>query len=337
MTTTTVARRANAVPADPRQHARDIAEAVDYAWHSRYGGSRIEVPMSVVAALALVARETEDPDRLAALAETFERLDYEGFGLLMQRLWCEFAAIRPDLNPRTIHLWSWIDEDQDETVLRAVQAVGQAALRKGLFGRCGPDGWGDTDLLGMLLQTMKSHSGKKGIGQFLTPESVTLLLGRMLAPTEGTRVLEPCAGTGTMLLGAAQAMRENGLDPTTCEWWANDLDPLAAALCAVNFHLWGLGWRVVVGCGDGLLDEWMHEALRTRQVAIDEMQRAWKLARQIAAVRHVLELPTPESALDGHLRKARPKPPPPPPAPRPAPPASSTFDAEAVFRQGRLF
>ncbi|SCG15520.1 N-6 DNA Methylase [Micromonospora echinofusca] len=334
MTTTTMARRANAVPEDPRQHARDIAEAVDLAWHSRYGGSRIEVPMSVVAALALVAREAEDVDQLAALGETIERLDHEGFGLLIQRLWCEFAMLRPDLNPRTKHLWSWTDEDQDETVLRAVQAVGQAALRKGVFGRCGPDGWGETDLLGMLLQTMKSHGGRKGIGQFLTPESVTLLLGRMAAPAEGARILEPCAGTGTMLLGAAQAMREDGLDPTTCEWWANDIDPLAAALCAVNLHLWGLGLRVVVGCGDGLLDVWMREALEHRQIAIDEMQRAWRQVRQIAAVRQLLELPTPEGALERHMRKAKPKPPPPPP---PAPPASSTFDAEAVFRQGRLF
>lgn len=328
MTKATVVRGANLVPTDPRQHARDIAEAVDYAWHSRYGGSRIEVPMSVVAALVLVAREAQDAEQLAALGDTFGRLDHERFSLLIQRLWCQFAVQRPDLNPRTIHLWSWIDEDQDETVLRAVQAVGQAALRRGLFGRCGPDGWGDADLLGMLLQTMKSHSGKKGIGQFLTPECVTLLLGRILVPTEGARIMEPCAGTGTMLLGAAQAMRATGLDPTTCEWWANDLDPLAAALCAVNVHLWGLGRRVVVGCGDGLRNEWMHEALRTRQVAIDEVQRAWCLAQQFAALRRVLDLPPPESALDGHLRK--PKQPPPPPA-------SSTFDAEAVFRQGRLF
>ncbi|MBC9004113.1 N-6 DNA methylase [Micromonospora aurantiaca (nom. illeg.)] len=333
MTTTTMARRANAVPPDPRQHARDIAEAVDLAWHSRYGGSRIEVPMSVVAALALVAREAPGPEQLDRLAEVAERLDPEGFTLLIQRLWCEFAALRPDLNPRTKHLWSWIDEEPDETTQRAIRAVGQAALAKGVLGRFGPDGWGDTDLLGMLLQTMKSHGGRKGMGQFLTPESVTLLLGRMNTPEEGARVLEPCAGTGTMLLGAAQGMREKGLDPTKAEWWANDLDPLAAALCAVNLHLWGLGWRVVVGCGDGLLDVWMHDALRDRQIAIDEMRRAWTLARQIVAVRSVLELPTPESPLDRAMRRAAPKPPPPPP---PAP-DSSSFDAEAVFRQGRLF
>ncbi|WP_165942540.1 N-6 DNA methylase [Micromonospora sp. KC721] len=335
MTTTTGARRANAVwPGGPREHARVIAEAVDLAWHSRYGGSRVEVPMSVVAALALVAREAENVDQLAALGETIERLDHEGFGLLMQRLWCEFAVLRPDLNPRTKHLWSWTDEDQDDTVLRAVQAVGQAALRKGLFARCGPDAWGEMDLLGMLLQTMKSHGGRKGIGQFLTPVDLTAMIGRMAAPEEGARILEPCAGTGTMLLGAAMGMREAGRDPTTCEWWANDIDPLAAALCAVNLHLWGLGWRVVVGCGDGLLDQWMHEALEHRQIAIDEVWRAWRMARQIAAVRHLLDLPTPESALERHMRKAKPKPPPPPP---PVPPASSTFDAEAAYRQGRLF
>lgn len=336
MTTTTVARRANAVPADPREHARMIAEAVDEAWHSRYGGSRIEVPMSVVAVLAVLAREAPAADQLDRVGEMAERLDHEGFTLLIQRLWCEFAALRPDLNPRTKHLWSWIDDEPDETTQRAIHAVGQAALRRGLLGRFGPDGWGDYDLLGTLLQQMKSHGGRKGIGQFLTPVDVTELLGRMAAPKEGDRILEPCAGTGTMFLGAARAMRENGLDPTTCEWWANDLDPLAAALCAVNVHLWGLGWRVVVGCGDGLLDAWMHEALEHRQIAIDEMRRAWQLAMQIRAVRNVLDLPTPESPLERHMRKARPKPPPPPPPPPPAP-DSSTFDAEAVFRQGRLF
>lgn len=333
--TTTMARRAKAVPSDPREHARSIAEAVDEAWHSRYGGSRIEVPMSVVAALALVAREATDADQLVELGETMERLDHEGFGLLIQRLWCEFAVLRPDLNPRTKHLWSWTDEDQDETVLRAVQAVGRAAIRKGLLERCGPDAWGEMDLLGMLLQTMKSHGGRKGIGQFLTPVDLTALIGRMAGPKEGDRILEPCAGTGTMLLGAARAMRENGLDPTTCEWWANDLDPLAAALCAVNVHLWGLGWRVVVGCGDGLLDAWMHEALEHRQIAIEQLQAAWAQARQIAAVRQLLDLSHPEGALERHMRKAKPKPPP-APAP-PAPPASSTFDAEAVYRQARLF
>ncbi|MFG3602600.1 N-6 DNA methylase [Micromonospora chersina] len=331
--TTTVARRAAAVVADPKQHARTIAEAVDEAWHTRYGGSRIEVPISVVAALALVAREAPDADQLAVLEETMLRLDEEGFASLMTRLWCEWALVRPDLLPRTKYLWSWIDDDPDPTTLRAVHGVGQAALRKGVLARCGPDAWGEADLLGMLLQAMKSRGARNGIGQFLTPESVTMLLGRMLGPQEGARILEPCAGTGTMLLGAAQSMRENGLDPTACEWWANDIDQLAAACCAVNFHLWGLGWRVVVGCGDGLQDRWMHDALAERQAAIDEVQRSWRQAAQIAAVRRLLDLPHPGDPLAAAMKRARPKPPPPPPAP----PASSTFDAEAVYRQGSLF
>lgn len=61
--------------------------------------------------------------------------------------------------------------------------------------------------------------------ELLTPESVTMLLARMLSPEPGAKILEPCAGTGTMLLGAARSMREAGHDPTTCEWWANDVDP----------------------------------------------------------------------------------------------------------------
>ncbi|MEH1014619.1 N-6 DNA methylase [Micromonospora sp. CPCC 206060] len=332
--TTTVWRRARAVPSDPKEHARSIAEAADEAWHGRYGGSRIEVPISVVAALALVAREAPDGERLAVLEETVLRLDDEGFAALVSRLWQEWSLVRPDLLPRTKHLWSWIDEEPDQTLRRAVLAVGQAVLRRGLFGRYGPDAWGEADLLGMLLQTMKSRGAVRGVGQYLTPESVTMLMGRILAPEPGARILEPCAGTGTQLLGAAQAMRANGHDPTECEWWANDIDPLAAACCAVNMHLWGLGWRVVVGCGDGLLNRWMGEALEQRQAAIDEVARLWQVARQIAAARHVLGLPRQEDPLERHMRKAAPKPPPPPP---PAPPASSTFDAEAVYRQARLF
>lgn len=283
--------------------------------------------MSVVAVLALAAREASHQERLERLGEVAERLDHEGMWLLVQRLWCEFAAQRPDLNPRTKHLWSWIDDEPDETTKRAVHAVGQTALRRGVLGRFGPDGWGEYDLLGTLLQTMKSHGGRKGIGQFLTPVDVTELLGRMVCPEEGSRILEPCAGTGTMLLGAALALREKGRDPESCEWWANDIDPLAAALCAVNVHLWGLGWRVVVGCGDGLLNVWIDEALEHRQIAIDEMRRAWQLSVQIAAGWRLLDLPPPESGLTRHMRRVAPKP----------PPASSTFNAETVYRQGRLF
>jgi hypothetical protein len=43
-----------------------------------------------------------------------------------------------------------------------------------------------------------------------------------------------------------------GTDPADFIWYANDIDPLAAACLAVNVHWWGLSRRAVSGCYDGL-------------------------------------------------------------------------------------
>jgi hypothetical protein len=319
------------VPSDAKEHARKVAEAVDEAWHGQFGGSRIEIPISVVAALALVSRDDPDgPDP----TEQALALSPAGFAELLRSIWNRFAIARPDLLPRTKPLWEWLDDEPDEVLLRAVHATGRAALRKGQLELTGVE-WRrhSVDLLGMVLQTVRSRSARNGLGQFLTPESVTMLLGRMVAPRPGNRILEPCGGTGTMLLGAAQAMRDNGDDPTTCEWWANDIDWLAAACCAINMHCWGLGARVVIGCGDGLGTEWMRKALDERQAAIDEVAALWEKARMLAAVRELFGLGPAEDPLERHLREAQPKMPKAPPLP----PPSSTFDADAVFEQGALF
>ncbi|MGI5151368.1 N-6 DNA methylase [Plantactinospora sp. CA-294935] len=347
----TEARRTTVVPDSPRQHAWRIAEAVDEAWHGHFGGSRVEIPISVVAALALVEqRDPEGPD----LADLFLRFDQHGFAALLRNIWCKFAIVRPDLLPRTKPLWEWLDEDDlDDHLLRAVHATGQAALKKRQLQLTGV-AWRreEVDLLGSVLQAMRSRSARGGLGQFLTPVDVAETIGSILHPavtgdhegeefaggllvaSEGARVMEPCCGTGTMLLGAAKAMRQQGHDPAKNEWWANDIDWLAAACCAVNMHCWGLGPRVVIGCGDGLLNDWMREALDQRQAAIDELLGLWEVARKMATLRRLLDLPTPEDPLTRHIREAATKM---PPEPRPAPPHSSTFDPDAAYRQARLF
>ncbi|GIE28976.1 hypothetical protein Ait01nite_020210 [Actinoplanes italicus] len=343
-----------AIPSNTREHARVIGEAVDEAWHNNFGGSRIEVPLGVVAGLALVGRADPDgPDP----AELAMNLDPDGFAALLLELWSRFAILRPDLLPRVKPLWKWLEDDRDEHRLKAAQAVGHAALRKGLLELTGVE-WRrhDADLLGMLLQILRSKSARNGLGQFLTPVDVTDMIGEMsrvgdLGDTEGaeeaatlseamlapdakpgSRILDPCAGTGTMLLGAARSMRRRGVDPAVSEWWANDIDWAAAACCAVNMHLWGMGPRVIVGCGDGLLLDWMDEALKSRQAAIDEVTGLWEMARKFALVRELLGLPLPKSPLMRHLADAEARMPKPPP-----PPASHTFDAEAAYSQGRLF
>jgi hypothetical protein len=325
--TSTVKRRP--VPDDPRQHAQAIAEAVDAAWHSNFGGSRIEIPISVVAALALIAQADPDgPD----LTEQAMRLSPPGFAVLLRTIWTRFAIHRPDLLPRTKPLWEWVDtDDLDQHLLHAVHATGNAALHHGQLALTGVQ-WRRhcVDLLGSVLQAVRSRSAVKGLGQYLTPTDVTRMIGSVVRVRPGESVLDPCAGTGTMFLGAADAMREAGQDPASCEWWANDIDWLAAACCAINMHCWGLGMRVVVGCGDGLTDAWMHTALTQRQAAIDEMDQLWRIARPLAGIRALLGLPQPEDPLTRYLREAE------PPRPR-QPPPSSSFDPETAYTQATLF
>ncbi|MFI5493602.1 N-6 DNA methylase [Actinoplanes sp. NPDC051859] len=325
MTTISPRRPPLQVPADPRQHAWSIADAVADAWHHQYGSSRQELAISVVAALAVAGHRCHpDPDLPTLVAG----LDRNRFAELIKRIWLEWSIARPDLVPRARLLWTCLDDDLDDAQLRAMHVVGQAALRRGVWDLgAEQDRRHEVDLLGTVLQVITSAKAKQANGQFLTPESVTELMGRMVGPEPGRSVMDPAAGTGRMLLGAARAMRERGLNPAEAQWWANDIDPMAAALCAVNTDLWDLGWQVVIGCGDGLLDAWTGEALTARQAAIDELLRYFKIARQMALMRHVLGLPPPEDPLLRHLRKAR----------IPAPPHSSTFEPAAAFQQDRLF
>jgi hypothetical protein len=258
-------------------------------------------------------------------------VDPERFAQVVDRLWLEWSICRPDLVPAARMLWNCLD-DRDATLTRAMHAAGLAALKRGVW-RFGADEcrrYG-ADLLGTLLQAARSNRSKRDRGQFLTPECVAELLGRMIGVRPGTSVMEPAAGTGRMLLGAANAMREHGLDPTEVTWWANDIDPLAAALCAVNADLWGLGTRVVVGCGDGLLTTWVGEALARRQAAIDELADYYRMARGLKALRQLFELPSEPDPLMRHLAGLRPVPPKQPPA------HSNTFDAADAVHQPRLF
>jgi type I restriction enzyme M protein len=74
----------------------------------------------------------------------------------------------------------------------------------------------------------------------------------MLGVREGQAICEPAAGSGGMLVATARDMRSRGLDPTTCSWLINDLDPVAVALAGVNAVVHGFGQNVQLRCGNGL-------------------------------------------------------------------------------------
>lgn len=264
----TPARRVRAVPTDPHQHGMKIAEAVDEAWHRAHGSGTLDVPVSVVAALAFLAPTEEERD---SVVEHLLTCDHHQFATFVRVQWRIFLQFRPDLLNRAWPLISvWYDDrDLDENTLRAAKQVADTAIRAGQLQLTGTDRRRETDLFGALLAVLRSRTAKNARGQFYTPACVGDTMARLLgAPNEGDTVAEPAVGTGGLLRSAAQAMRELDRDPTTVTWWAVDIDALAVACLAVNTVLWELGFNVILGVGNGLTDEWMPRALTERNETI---------------------------------------------------------------------
>lgn len=100
-----------------------------------------------------------------------------------------------------------------------------------------------------------------------------ITMTQRLAP--GAVLLEPCAGTGTMVRAAAAALRFQGIDPGLYHWWLNDIDTINSACCAVNSRLWRLGDNVTISCRDAFGDprELEEPTHRRAERAIAEHER----------------------------------------------------------------
>ncbi|GLZ37865.1 N-6 DNA methylase [Actinokineospora sp. NBRC 105648] len=262
-------RKAAVFPTDPAEHSQKIAEAVAEAWHRAYGSERIEIAVSVLAILALIA---PDGDEALAFAEAhLLKGDAQKFVEFARLQWAIFVRARPDLAPRAWPLIEpWHGKDPiDGPVLEAAKQVSDAAVRSGQLHLTGNRRRRETDLFGVVLTTLRSGRATAARGQYYTPRSVTDLMVQLLGPPqEGESVLEPTAGTGGFLRSTAEAMRAAGRDPATVSWWAVDIDDLAIACLAVNAVLWELGPKVILGVADSLIDDWTDRALTERNNAI---------------------------------------------------------------------
>lgn len=101
-----------------------------------------------------------------------------------------------------------------------------------------PSKIGKRDVIGdvyeYLIGNFASDSGKKG-GEFYTPAEVSRLLARIVAPKPGDRICDPCCGSGSLLIRAAQEVGSGdfsayGQEPNGTTW----------ALCRMNMFLHGL-------------------------------------------------------------------------------------------------
>ncbi|WP_369228423.1 hypothetical protein AB5J52_48095 (plasmid) [Streptomyces sp. R39] len=272
----------------PPELALDIAQKVSRAWHAAHIGSRMDVPVGVVAVLSLLRPPDEGPDtadRLLSLGAP-ELLDF------YRQVWGLLWISRPELVEWARPLHGWLDEEtQDTRRLAAVQAVTLAALEAGqleLTGDSDPFWRSEADVLGFLVTELRSPGSREALGQIHSPPDIAELIARLTLSAqdfpEGAWLGEPTAGTGGLVRAAAQHLREAGRDPRDFVWAMNDLDPISSACCAVNAAVWDLGPRVLVSCRDTLHDgDGTEHAIADRAAIIARRNELIGNAHSIAA------------------------------------------------------
>lgn len=263
-------------PETGREHGRAIVDAAHAWWLENRGGTGdLAIAVGTLAGLALCSPSRADgPDYGPLLIP----LDDEGLADALRASWNSMWAYNPVLAAAAGPLHHWL-ADPHESDIRGLGSYARILVRAGLLEYCSDIARCESeDLLGLLVQRMRGYSQKQATGEFFTPSMASDHVGEVTLPgglEPGGLILEPCAGTGTMVRAAAATLRLQGLDPGRYRWWLNDLDPLNSACCAVNAQLWQLGRAVTVSCGNALLDpRELEEPTRQRaERAIAEQRR----------------------------------------------------------------
>lgn len=269
----------------PEQRAHTIADRVADAWHRRHGSGQGHIPLSVVAALALIEPPPNDRRRLSDHLMTLpaHRVD-----ALIRQIWTRVVNDRPDLTPALAPLllvWHG-PVPLTEQERQGASEVARAAVKAGLYDLTAvADQRHAVDLLGVVLAQLQGPKAQAARGAFYTPADIAELLTQMTGPTEQGAVYDPTVGTGGLWRTVAAAVRAQGQDPTRLMWVGSDLDPLAIACTAMNSLLWGLGPRVLLMVGDVLTDEVIRTAYAQRREVLDHARQVRSDARLKAAFR----------------------------------------------------
>ena len=92
-----------------------------------------------------------------------------------------------------------------------------------------------------LIKQFADATNKKA-GEFYTPRSVVRLMVDILAPRSGETIYDPACGTGGMLLGAVQHVRDKGGDPRTFfgKLFGQERNLTTASVARMNLLLHGI-------------------------------------------------------------------------------------------------
>lgn len=267
------------------QRAHTIAARVADAWHRRHGSGQGHIPLSVVAALALLEPPPNDRQRLTDHLTT---LPAHQIDTLIRQIWTRVVNDRPDLTPALAPLLLvWHGQAPlTEQERQGSHEVAHAAVGAGLYElTADADQRHAVDLLGIVLAELQGPKAQAARGAFYTPADIAELLSQMTGPTESGAVYDPTVGTGGLWRTVAAAVRAQGQDPTRLTWVGSDIDPLAIACTAINSLLWGLGPRVLLMVGDVLTDEVIRIAYAQRREVLNHARQMRSDARLKAAFR----------------------------------------------------
>jgi len=110
------------------------------------------------------------------------------------------------------------------------------------------------DILGDMYMQLEMNNHWHG--QFFTPYNVSLMMAKMtIGDTQKTvekkgyiTVSDPCCGAGGLLIGAAEAIYEAGVNyQQTALFIAQDIDRVVAMMCYIQMSLLGMAGYVIVG------------------------------------------------------------------------------------------
>lgn len=168
---------------------------------------------------------------------------------LMQKLWAVLVMEIPYLKNVVHPLMFWMGDANDEDVKTARYCWEQLARYDLYLTLLDPQFGGD--ILGPFYTFMRSKSAIDATGAFYTPMPLSKMMAMMLDLKEHTSINDPCCGSGGMAVASISVMKENGLDPNTCTWVLNDIDPVAVALAGINMMIHGMD-KVVLTADNAL-------------------------------------------------------------------------------------
>lgn len=266
--------------------AQAIARRVTSVWWGSFSGSDDGVPLGAVAAVSLLGQRDEGGghpgDHLLA-ADDATIADF------LADVWAMFTIVRPELAFRCGPFGRWLNEEpRDGSLVEGVAAVVRAAVEAGLLDvTLDREAAQEVDVLGHLHQELRTKAAKQWQGQFYTPAEVADVMAQItvMGAEPGRSICDVAAGTGGLLRSAAVQIRRDGGDPHDFWWYACDIDPVAVAALAVNFHVWDLGPRVVVGCANTLIEgDWDRRAIEEQQAAVEAQRSRMSIASMLAAL-----------------------------------------------------